>query len=343
MADFDFVSGSDIAAEDWNRAAAASAHFNFLQTWEYGEAKSQTGPWRVERGKILHDGVDAGLAQALIRRAPFGMGGLVWINRGPLPILGSHDNPTAIADMIAALREHYVTERKFYFRVAPVSEVGAMELEELKRRGMVRTDTLGWASAKLDLTLSLSDLRKSLKAKWRGHLNKGEREIDSVRSGAELETFHVFLDQHQEFAAARNFATSVDTAFFKALYAETPSTFKPEAFIAYASNRVIGSILIVKYGNVCEYLAGNTTPEGRKLNAGQLLLWQSITAMKAQGFAQMDLSGMDPLQTPKGIFQFKEGLNGSPYRLENELECATGLTAKLIGWRTARARRRRRC
>jgi hypothetical protein len=48
---------------------------------------------------------------------------------------------------------------------------------------------------------------------------------------------------------------------------------------------------------------------------------------------------MDPEITPKGIYDFKEGLGGTPYRLAPELELGgDSLRGRLVRWRVNRAR-----
>ena len=80
----------------------------------------------------------------------------------------------------------------------------------------------------------------------------------------------------------------------------------------------VGSILIARYASRCEYLAGNAA--GQRAGSGQLLLWRAIVEMKRQGCTTFDLGGMDPERTPKGIYDFKAGVNAVPYRLPNEIE-----------------------
>ena len=48
---------------------------------------------------------------------------------------------------------------------------------------------------------------------------------------------------------------------------------------------------------------------------------------------------MDPELTPKGIFEFKKGIGGIPYRLAPEIEAnGKGLRTRLVRWWVVRAR-----
>src|SRR5439155_140151 len=67
----------------WSSRLQSNRDLSLLQTWPYGEAKSQTGPWVVERALILDDGRELGVVQAFVRKLPLVRVGLVWINRAP--------------------------------------------------------------------------------------------------------------------------------------------------------------------------------------------------------------------------------------------------------------------
>lgn len=68
----------------WTEIVSSFRDLSLVQTWEYGEAKSHTGPWKVERAIFVDGQQLVGAYQAMVRSIPYLGGGLVWINRGPL-------------------------------------------------------------------------------------------------------------------------------------------------------------------------------------------------------------------------------------------------------------------
>ena len=95
------------------------------------------------------------------------------------------------------------------------------------------------------------------------------------------------------------------------------------ALTAHDGDSLVGSILIAQYGSTCEYLAGNTVgSRGAGSGVGRLLLWNAGVEMKRRGYKVFDMGGMDSSLTPKGIYDFKTGVNAQPYRYVNELESA---------------------
>ena len=77
--------------------------------------------------------------------------------------------------------------------------------------------------------------------------------------------------------------------------------------------------------------------EGRRLNAGQLLLWSAALKAKERGYRWLDLGGMDPSGTPKGIHYFKAGLNPTPYSYVGDFEAYfPGVITAAIRWKLER-------
>jgi lipid II:glycine glycyltransferase (peptidoglycan interpeptide bridge formation enzyme) len=336
---------SDFSERQWTSLVDTSSEYNLLQTWAYGAAKEVSGPWKAVRGTVTCEGLKIGAAQVMVRNLPVLRGGLAWLNRGPM-ILAEAKNTAdtlgrvvLILEMIRAIRSHFVEEQKLYLRIAPSLFQNELELSTLDKLSMKPTDTLGWASAKLDLSCSDSDIRKALNGKWRGHLSKAERSGLTVRNGCDKALFQEFSQLHTKMVQDKNLSTNLNAAFFETLQNLMPDEQKMEMFVVMDGPTILGSTLIAKYGSSCEYLATTTTPEGRRKNAGQLLLWAAILEMKTQGYKNLDLSGVDPEQTPKGILAFKQGVNAVPYRLAQELDTTDGgFLSHLVKWKVQQSR-----
>jgi hypothetical protein len=327
----------EIGRDEWTRLTVEFADLSLMQSWEYAEAKARAGRWRVERGVFLDGGHPVGLAQVLVRPLPAGIpGGLAWINRGPLwRRNGEAGDPVRLSAMMEALRAHYAGAKSMYLRVAPPLE----ELEAVSPPGFSSAGTAGWASAVLDLTPPVETLRKGLRQKWRNCLNKAERCGLEVRSGEDDTLFAAFLDGHRRLTDGGGFATTVTVELLQALQSLLPEDRTMTAFLAYEEATTVASVLVARYGDTAEYLAGNVWDAGRRLNAGQLLLWRAVGAMKERGCRCFDLGGLDADLTPPGIRHFKEGLSAAPYRLAPELEAlGGGPLGRLVRWRVRRAR-----
>lgn len=307
----------DFDIETWTNIIEKFVDLSLVQTWAYGEAKMHHGPWQVERGLFLKKGHPIGAFQAIIRRLPFYLrGGLVWINRGPISQgIDDPDGNKHLPSMLNTLRYHYVVNKGYYLRIAP-----PITGKFFPPLGYRRTINDGWSSEKLDLTANKETLRANLKQKWRNSLNKATKSGIKINIGTDSARINLFLDTHRIFLNTKTFMTTITPEFLSIWHRLEQITREPIALLAYKDDQIIASALIARYGNTAEYLAGNVSNIGRKINAGALLLWRAVLEAKARGLTWFDLGGVDPLLTPSGIFKFKNGLGGIPYRLTNEID-----------------------
>lgn len=328
LADLRFeTTGFDRAA--WQAATASFFDRTLMQDWAFGEAKAGAGSWRAERGLFRANGDIVGAAQIMIRRLPLVGGGLVWINRGPLWRTRSDESPERLAALLGVLRARW-DRGGYYLRVAPPIE------GNFHAPGFESTGTPGWASARVDLAPPPDALRAHLQQKWRNALNKAERGGLIVSSG--VGSFSVFHDGFARFLAEKKFSTSVTPDFLVRLQDCLPPENKMIAHIARVGEVLAGGALIARHGDTAEYLAGFATEAGHGLNVGQILLWRAMTAAKESGVRWFDLGGLDEKRTPEGIYHFKAGLGGTPYRLADEIEfCPADVRARLVRWKVRRA------
>lgn len=324
---------------EWSELIEGYRDLSLLQTWAYGEAKAATGSWRPERGVFARAGKPVGTFQALVRCVPGG--GLAWINRAPLWRRADGNaaaEPPVLAAMLVALQREYVEKRGLYLRIAPALGDDEAAKVDFAAAGFTALGTPGWASAALDLAPDLGELRRHLHQKWRNALNKAERAGMEVRAGNDGMVWDDFLALHRRFTASRG-EVGVDAGLIVALQACLPHTRRMTALVAYKDGMPAAGALLARYGRCAEYLAGNSTVEGRAAAAGQLLLWRAIEALKHEGIPRLDLGGMDPARTPSGILEFKQRIGGTPYRLAAEIEAGgVGLVGRLVRWRVRRAR-----
>lgn len=160
----------------------------------------------------------------------------------------------------------------------------------------------------------------NLQQKWRNCLNKSERLGLHCVIGSSNDLVNELLFDYRRTLNRNKFKTGVSPELIKNLQELLPETRKMVVFAGRKCEDKLGSILIAKYGDACMYLVGAVNEDGRKLNAGNYLLWRAVCEMKEQGCRWFDLGGVDPERTLPGILHFKKGLQGEPYRLIGEFE-----------------------
>ena len=161
----------------------------------------------------------------------------------------------------------------------------------------------------IDLTLSIDELRKKLKSKWRNQLVKSEKynvlEIDN--QGINLNTV---IDKQIEMVAEKKFS-----ALNKDQLSQTLNLFKEERLLSILLSRDIdngdieGYVCLIFIGNTALYYLGWSSSTGRKKNVSNFLLWQSVVFLKENGITKKE-EERNELTAPPGIAKFKKGMGG---------------------------------
>ena len=323
---------------EWNSVVETFADLSLLQTWEYAEASSRTRGLEISRLFFEVDGNIVGAAQAFVRPMPFIKGGAAVINRGPLWRQNSADR-SRLAAILAALRAYWVERQGMYLRVSPAIPSGEIP-DSLFHEAGYQSAEFGrpWVSARLDLSKATGTLRRSLRNNWAAALKKAETAGITIACGFEEELFDEIRNGLEEMRKHRAFDSTVTPAFLAAFQASADQRHKLWSLTAEYKGRSLGGIAMARYGSVCEYLVAAVNDEGKRLNAGQLLLWSAALSAKDRGYRWLDLGGMDPKGTPKGILYFKAGLNPKPYSYAADFEAyLPGFINKAIRWKVERA------
>ena len=180
-----------------------------------------------------------------------------------------------------------------------------------------------WASGRIDLSNDEANLLMQLKGKWRTALRKGQKSgLQVISSDLDREKLEELVKDYAALQNSRDFFGLTD-AFILALgHQKKSTTWKFNLYFAMLqdspeSRLRVGSLVTIQAGDSCIYLIGTTNEIGRKVQANSVLLWESLVAAKQRGCRWFDIGGLSE-ETPKGIAEFKKGLNAIPYGLVGE-------------------------
>jgi len=311
----------DFGQDEWNDIVSDIDALSLMQTWEFGEAKALTGPWKVSRAIFQKGCVTVGATQAMIRTVPILNKGLVWINRAPLVKNNFATQPDVYVSILREFKKYWVDKKKMYVRIASPLTPSGENYAVFEKAGCSRaTETDGWASEIVDLFRSTEELRKGLQQKWRNCLNKSERMEVTCEVGFSDVLMDELLDDYKILLDNIGFGTNLSPVFVRTMQNLLPNSRKMLVFAGRQNGEKLGSILIATYGNTCMYLIGATNNTGRKVNTNHYLIWNAVCEMKKRGYKWFDLGGVHPDNTPSGILHFKRGLRGKPYQLMGEVE-----------------------
>ena len=314
----------EITLSEWNTCWQRLPQANLLQSWQYGTAKEEAEGWRALR--FLFSDVNRrplAIAQVLTRGVPL-IGGIARMNRGPL-FLETLPEDESIRTYLAALQSFLVAARRrrwWIVQVAPELPNTDETCVGLKNLGCYRRPDPVWASGRLSLEAGDEAILMGFNGKWRNSMRKGLRTGVLVTNhngtGPELDLLirhYAVLQQSKDF-------DGLSEGMIKSLARQQGSEWQFNIFIAREkdapeSDEPIGFLVTVRHGDSATYVIGTTNEKGRNLQANSVLLWQAILHAKHTGCLWFDIGGLSAA-TPKGIAQFKQGLNAIPYALVGE-------------------------
>ena len=315
---------SEVSPERWDRHWMQLRQVNVLQCWQYGAAKEQAEGWRAWRFLISdRDGRPVALAQLLTRSLPV-LGGIARLNRGPLLLEELPDEQAtelALGALRALLQE---ARRRRWWMVQVAPELPGTEAVRggLEQVGLRRQPGPAWASGRLVLGVDEKDLLMGLDGKWRNCLRKGERLGVTVtrQTGGGPEAEHL-ISRYRALQRSKGFE-GISETLIRRLANQRGTTWSFDLFIARttdapSSDEPVGFLVSVRHGDTTTYLIGSTNERGRRMQANSVMLWQAILHAKSAGCAWFDIGGLGA-ETPKGIAEFKKGLNATPYALAGE-------------------------
>ena len=312
-----------VLKNEWDGYWRVCSNPNLLQSWEYGQAKEDSGRWKAQRLVICNENnKPIALVQVLTWCLPI-LGGVARINRGPLLLINeSKDELQLMIDTLSVLMREARRQRWWVVQIAPEISDSESARQGLLDLGLRKQDNIPWASGLIDLSLSENELHARLNRRWQRTLKKSSN-LGVIVKDVEL-TDERLADVLKSYATLqkRNDFSGISSELIKKMTNSQSGDFKIYLHIAEfvnmsGLNEHLGYRLIVKNGCTAFDFLVSTNERGRELEANSALYWHAIIYAKLNGCAWFDIGGLNEV-TPKGIAEFKQGLNALPYKLVGE-------------------------
>ena len=298
---------------DWEGRLSRIRRLPVLQSLPYARAvraaKQQGARW----GTIHIDGTEVGLLQiqevGLAGRAVH----LLSLDRGPVWFegAGSLDHWRAFLEAFDAEFPRRIGRRR---RILPeIADTGATR-DLLSSAGFRRQPGIpGYQTIWLDLAPAVEALRAGLKQKWRNVLNKAERQDLAVEIDETGDRLDWIVARYAADKKARDYP-GPEPGFLIALSRAFAADRKCLILTATEKGEAVAAVLLLLHGRSATYQVGWSGPEGRKLGAPTLLLWNAVTLLRDRGYRDFDLGGIND-RDAAGVKAFKAGLGGEEVRL----------------------------
>ncbi len=313
-----------LTKNEWSNYWQQCHQAPLLQSAQYGDAKAGADGLIPQRFLISDgDGRPIALAQVLTRTLPV-VGGVARLNRGPL-LLIDVPGEAAIQIKLAALQvllREARRQRWWIVQVAPELPPTEESQTGLEALGFKKLCVPAWGSARLLLKADEQSLLMGLNGKWRNCLRKGEKLGVTVThhecSGEKLE---LLMRSYTKLQNNRGFE-GLSEKLIRALAKQQGAMWQFNIFIAEerettTNDDPLGMLVTIRAGDTAIYLIGSTNDKGRQMQANSVLLWQAVVHARRSGCTWFDVGGLSRA-TPKGIAEFKQGLNAVPYALVGE-------------------------
>ena len=313
----------------WNEIMAALPAPHLLQSWEWGEVKSQFG-WKPfhkvweDQGKVV--------AAALVLERTVNLPGMAarlrmhYTPKGPLLADWADEalRRRVLDDLLKFGRERSAFLLKVDADV-PVGMglPGAEDAEEgLPGVGLIEMFKRdGWRFSNeqvqfrntmlVDLNASEDDLLMAMKSKTRYNVRLAGRKGVVVRRGTEAD-FELLNNMYAETAVRDGFAIRCPE-YYSSVWQTFYRSGRLTPLIADVEGQAVAGLMLFDFGGTAYYLHGMSRDQHRNLMPTYLLQWEAMRIAKEKGCHTYDMWGapdtFDEDQSMWGVFRFKQGFN----------------------------------
>lgn len=284
--------------EQWDAAHAAYSAV-MQQHWIYGASMRLPG-MQIHRAEVQLEGRTVAFAQFVCRRYAYLLG-VALCTRGPIWLSEVPDSDKARIQR--ALKQTLPMAWPRIILFSPdLTDPMHPSMSSLTR---VLT---GYSTVMLDLSQTLTALRAGLHPYWRNRLSAAERSglklAELAHDSPELP--RVLAEENRQRERRRFYALPLG---FIAHYLEEGGAGSALILQAHWQSRPVAAMLFLIHGSSATYQLGWTNPQGRALNAHNLILWGAIERLQQRGILKLDLGGVNTHDLP-GISRFKINTGG---------------------------------
>ncbi|WP_107498032.1 GNAT family N-acetyltransferase [Thalassobius sp. I31.1] len=196
------------------------------------------------------------------------------------------------------------------------------------------------------VTLGITDLgapqnmRSAMGQKWRNRLRRAEAYKIKVKC-YDLQDHHWLIATEDTQARQKGYRGY--PAGFSTLFGQI-NPGQAKVFEAQYQGEIIAGIVVLLHGRMATWQIGHNLPEGRQLNAMNLLLWRAMCWLSERGYMQLDLGVLNG-KDAEGLTRFKLGSGAKAQRqggtwlyMNTLAPLAKRLPSRLSGFRNFRGR-----
>lgn len=317
----------EIPDSEWDDFVSRHSHGHILQTQAWGQLKAAHG-WRAARASVLSDqSGPVGVALALMRALPYGLGKIAYIPRGPVVNWDDERHAEAAMRTVYRLARHHgafavVLEPDLLDTPSDRHLLGRLKLKPVDFSVQPRRTI--WVNLDVDEDV---DILTAMKPKTRYNIGLAKRRGVTVRVGSvdDAELFYAMMR-----ATAERDAFAIHPASYYRDFLElfTRGANAPaRLLIAEYRREPLAALIVTALGERATYLYGASTNTHRELMPTYLLQWEAMLWARQRGCKTYDLWGVPDEDEATleanfekradglwGVYRFKRGFGGQVVR-----------------------------
>jgi len=317
----------EISESEWDNFVSRHPHGHILQTQAWGKLKAAHG-WRAARASVLSEqNKPVGVALALVRRLPYGLGKIAYVPRGPVVNWDDEEAATAAVRTVCWLAR---SQGAFAIVIEPDLLDTPVDRHLLERLGLQPADfsvqprrTI-WVNLDVDEDV---DILAAMKQKTRYNIGLARRRGVVARAGTAADA-RLFYDMMRATAERDAFAIHPLVYYRDFLELFTRGENAPgRLLIAEYQGEPLAALVVTALGERAIYLYGASTNSHRELMPTYLLQWEAMLWARRRGCKTYDLWGVPDEDEATleanfekrddglwGVYRFKRGFGGQVVR-----------------------------
>jgi lipid II:glycine glycyltransferase (peptidoglycan interpeptide bridge formation enzyme) len=329
------IKPSTLTREEWNTLIKSAPNLHILQSWEWGQIKSNFGwqslryEWRDQADRIKATALV--LKRRLLSKTPFAGLSVLYVPKGPL--LWDWDNFDVRECVFHDLSRIAGQQKSIFIKVDPDVPIGfgvpdeqSSEPNPLGYKVVSELENSGWRYSDeqiqfrntvwIDLSPSEDQLLARMKQKTRYNIRLAKRRGVKIRIGeiADLDSlYHMYAE-----TSVRDGFVIRNQDYYLELWKTYMNAGVAVPLIAEVEGDGVAGLILFHFGSKAWYLYGMSSLKHREKMPNYLLQWEAIKIAKTYGCRTYDLWGapdefndQDPMW---GVFRFKSGLGGEVVR-----------------------------
>lgn len=300
----------------WNKALLKLPYNHVLQSYEWGQFKSQYG-WKPLRLLFEEHGLVRAAASILRRKFPHLPLCVMYVPKGPVL---DHGDDELLRRVLSTLEDVAKRYHAIFTKIDP--DVCLEDSNPPAAQVITTLESQDWQLSSeqiqfrntilIDLTQGEDELLKAMKSKTRYNVRLAARRGIKVRVG-DLADLPLFYDMYVETSGRDEFIIR-PFAYYRHAWRAFIEANLAQLLIAEYEGQPLAGLILFRFGKKAWYMYGASRDLHRNLMPNHLLQWEAIRWAKTQGCKVYDMWGApdvpdesDPLW---GVYRFKEGFGG---------------------------------